>query len=134
MLKLDNISEFDLAGWLFVHYPNYLSPEDAREQLEYEILAVWDADEEEDGVPEEERNEELPSISPYWLFRVLQARAHKEIESLPLNSRLAWQRAYIDAIWVYRTKYRAEITAMKMPPLPPPPPFPKRTRPRRLIA
>ena len=131
MLELRDISETDLLGWMFINCPDYNTEAQNREQLEYEILAIWDADCDAEGIPEEERNDCIPLLSPYWLWRVETARSRAELEALPLDVRLDWQKRYIDAIWKHRAKNWPDIAAGKVPAFPPSPPFVRPNRQRK---
>ena len=126
-LEIRNMDEADLAAFFFLNYPSYLTSDECREHLEYEILQIWDIDCDAENASEEDRSE-LPAISPYWLYRVLAKRAHDEIDSLPLEDRLAYMEKSIAAIWDYRAKNWDAIVKGELPSLPPPLPLPQ---PRR---
>lgn len=126
-LEILHMDEADLAAFFFLYYPSYLSSDECREQLEYEILQIWDIDCDEENASEEDRSD-LPAISPYWLYRVLAKRAHDEIDPLPLEDRLDYTEKSIAAIWEYRAKNWDAIAKVDLPSLPPPLPLPQ---PRR---
>ena len=119
-LEILHISQADLAAWYFVNYPAYFSDTECREQVEYEILSVWDRECTEENASEEDRAELPPAISPYWLWRVQCARSAAEIAALPMSDRLAYIRHSIARFWDYRTRNLEAIAARKMPPLPSP--------------
>lgn len=120
------ISDFDLAAFLDIYYPPYLTQEQAMEQLEFEILAIWDIDCDADGMTEEERDapDELPSISYFWLHRVLNQRRKKEMDALSVEDHLDYLSKSLAAIWKYRAEKWDDIVAGKVPSLPEPLPLP----------
>lgn len=127
MLEIRDMDEADLAAFFFLHYPSHLTSDECREQLEYEILQIWDIDCDAANFSEEDRAD-LPRISPFWLYRVLAKRAHDELEALPLEDRLDYIEKSTAAIWEYRAKNWDAIVKGDLPSLPPPLPLPQ---PRR---
>lgn len=85
-MKIVGMTEQDLNGELFIHFPNEMPLAECRDSLEMLIGEAWE-DDYADGRDEGECME--MAITPYWVWRALCVKARHEAEGMTEEQRLA---------------------------------------------